>query len=315
MGGDYLDRAFALLDSMGAEHVNARKMSSLVKESEGRLGLIFPEEYRKFIIRYGFVAQNDLVLFGLGTPVFKPPNVESAYLLTLAFCQGAPDTLLPFHFLHKGEFASLDCSSSNNEARVVLWDTSKDLTIDEPPEISRSFGEYIFKIISEKSERDRSLSRLEEYVNKFAVSHNYSHADGGNLPSNHEWRPYRYCIQDVLFGSVVVQHDRKFNRLNVDVFLTADIPEYDPLAPTQALTAFLLSQAFKCGGSMEIQFTEDGKPSKVPFLQNFHCKIIRITRNLFYSYEFQIFLSGYTLWSSQNKSFLIKDYCKVLIFD
>lgn len=264
MGGNYLDDAFDLLDSIGVMHADSRKMSTLIKKSESRLGLVFPEEYKKFITRYGCVVQDDLVFFGLGAPRYRLPNVESAYLLALSFCQGAPETLLPFHMLRKGVFASLDCSSHSKKTKVVLWDTSEDFTNEEPPTISESFGEYIYRIITEKIQRDNSFRRLEKYVDDFTASHKYSHAEGGKLPSNHEWRPYRYCIQDVLFGSVVVQHDRKFNRLNVDVFLTADIPEYDPLAPTQALTAFLLSEAYKCGGSMEIQFTEDGKPSKVP---------------------------------------------------
>ena len=262
---NYLALAFNLLDSIGATRAGGKEIPlSFVNESENRLGIIFPDEYKEFIARYGCIVKDDLVIFGLGVPRYFLQNVESAFLLAYSFCADAPPHLLPFHMVSKGIFACMDCVINTEKSRIILWDTSTSAEETGLIQLADSFGEYIYNITLEKIYRDKSLLRLENLVNKFASSHKYSHAKGGVLPSNHEWRPYRYCIQDVLFGSVVVKHDREYNRLKVDVFLTADIPEYDPLAPTQALVTFLLSEAYKCGGSMEIQFTKDVEGGPIP---------------------------------------------------
>jgi hypothetical protein len=115
-----------------------------------------------------------------------------------------------------------------------------------------------------KRASDPALAILEKHVREYQAKFGYDHASGGKLPRNHDWRPYRYCIQDVLFGSTVVRHSREVNCLEVDVFLTADIPEYGPLAGARALAAFLLSEAYKCGGTMEIRFTKNVEDGQAP---------------------------------------------------
>ena len=108
------------------------------------------------------------------------------------------------------------------------------------------------------------FQRLAWHVEKSSQKLDYDHAVGGKLPRNHIWRPYRFCVQDILFGSTVVRHAREYNCLEVDVFLTAEIPEYEPGSATHALAIFLLSEAYKCGGSMEIRFTEHVEGKKIP---------------------------------------------------
>jgi hypothetical protein len=111
---------------------------------------------------------------------------------------------------------------------------------------------------------NHGVDQLKKHVNEFALKHQYEHAKGGKLPRNHDWRPYRFCIQDVLFAATVVHHLREANCLQVDVFLTAEIPEYGPFAGAIALTTFLLSEAYKCGGTMEIRFTKNVEEGQVP---------------------------------------------------
>lgn len=108
----------------------------------------------------------------------------------------------------------------------------------------------------------RGLDRLQYHVNRLAFT--YDHKKGGRLPRNHLWRPYRFCVQDVILGITVLRHNRRFNRLDVDVFLTASIPEYEADSGCRALCLILLSEAHKCGGSMEIHFTPHVEGGGVP---------------------------------------------------
>lgn len=108
------------------------------------------------------------------------------------------------------------------------------------------------------------FERLAWHVEESPQKLGYNHATGGKLPRNHIWRPYRFCVQDVLFGATVVRHAREYNCLEVDVFLTAEIPQYEPDSGTRGLAIFLLSESYKCGGSMEIRFTEYVEGTRIP---------------------------------------------------
>ena len=106
------------------------------------------------------------------------------------------------------------------------------------------------------------------------LSYRYNHKEGGQLPRSHVWRPYRFCVQDVILGITVVRHDRKYNRLVVDVFLTAMIPEYEPDSGCRSLSLILLSDAYKSGGTMEIKFTGHVEGGRVP------AEICRLAKDL-----------------------------------
>ena len=108
------------------------------------------------------------------------------------------------------------------------------------------------------------LAQLERRVRESGREYQYDHTEGGTLPRNHQWRPYRFCVQDAVLGLTVVRHSRRLNCLLVDVFLAADIPEYEPGSGAIALAAFLLSEAYRCGGTMEVRFTEYVEDQRVP---------------------------------------------------
>lgn len=111
---------------------------------------------------------------------------------------------------------------------------------------------------------EKGWERLTWHVVESPYRLEYDHATGGKLPRNHMWRPYRFCVQDVLFGATVVRHAREHNCLEVDVFLTAEVPQYEPNSGARWLATFLLSEAFKCGGSMEVRFTEYVEQQRIP---------------------------------------------------
>ena len=76
------------------------------------------------------------------------------------------------------------------------------------------------------------------------------------LPKNHDWRPYRWCSRDIVFALLVVQQNRKGNYLDVDVCLIAQPPQYIENSGARVALGFLLSEAYKCGGTMELVFLD-----------------------------------------------------------
>ena len=106
------------------------------------------------------------------------------------------------------------------------------------------------------------MNRLDWHMKN--LSFQYDHKKGGQLPRSHMWRTYRFCTQDIILGITVIHHDRRYNRLKVDVFLTAQIPEYEAESGCKALALIILSDAYKSGGSMEIKFTRHVEGGKIP---------------------------------------------------
>jgi hypothetical protein len=234
-----------------------------ILDYEQTLGVKFPLSYRFLLKRFGTVIHRDFTIYGLGIHEYRLPNVAWALRISRAIDPDFPNDLIPIHSINNGSFACLK-SSSDVESQVVQWQSILPSCEQEWPVIADTFTEYLLHLIQKTQWQEKSLQNLHKHVTNYQKEHSYNHATGGKLPANHEWRPYRYCIQDVLFGSVVTRHDRKNNCLEVDVFLTANIPEYDRLAGAQALATFLLSEAYKCGGTMEIRFTPDVEGGKVP---------------------------------------------------
>lgn len=122
----------------------------------------------------------------------------------------------------------------------------------------------IFDRLLEERWYEGGLDRLAWHVDQFGKQQNFDHSEGGKLPRNHQWRPYRFCVQDVVLGLTVIRHLRDVNCLEVDVFLTASIPEYEADSGVRGITLLMLSDAYKSGGSMEIRFTKNVEDGQVP---------------------------------------------------
>jgi len=224
--------------------------------------LKLPSEYECFLKRYGALAGEAVQILGLADAERDDLAVENITLiLRLGYAQ-MPLDLLPIEDLGNGLYAGLVCSNQEAElAPVMLLNMANADGLPKVTPLAPGFLDYVYnrlilqldpspRAVVDQAEIDHGLDLLKSHMQRYNEMFHYEHKTGGKLPANHDWRPYRYCIQDVLFGAVVVQHDRKYNRLKVDVFLTADLPEYDPLAPAHALAVFLLSEAYKCGGSL-----------------------------------------------------------------
>ena len=240
-----------------------------------------PSDYRWFLGCYGALSIDDVRIIGLAdeTPASEDLAVaDITFLLRLAHID-TPLDLLPVEDLGGDQWACVLCPPEGaRQGEVVLLDMANPQSTDALPRLAPSFIEYVYYrllilVTPDEPEEpktrsegniDHALRVFEKHVMAYHKEFEYDHAKGGKLPRNHDWRPYRYCIQDVVFGITVVRHLRRANHLLVDVFLTAEIPEYESLAGARALASFLLSEAYKCGGTMEIEFTNEVEGGHVP---------------------------------------------------
>ena len=206
-----------------------------------------PSDYRWFLGSYGALAIDEVRIIGLAdeTPEFEDLVAADVTLLLRLAHIDTPLDLLPVEDLGDGHWACVLCPPEGaSQGEVVVLDLAHPLSTTELPHLSPSFISYVYyrllmlvapaempgSTTPSTGDIDHALDVFERHIVDYDKEFGYDHAKGGKLPRNHDWRPYRYCIQDVLFGATVVRHYREANCLEVDVFLTADVPEYGPLA-------------------------------------------------------------------------------------
>jgi len=107
---------------------------------------------------------------------------------------------------------------------------------------------------------DQAFDLFAAHVHKY----NDEYTSQGRLPKDYVWRPYRFCTHDIVLALLVVAHSRNDNLLEVDVCLTTDPPQLEDFSGEKVALTFLLSEAYKCGGSMEIAFTNNVEGGRVP---------------------------------------------------
>lgn len=265
----------SLIDSLRAKIcLGGTFTQNAVISIEESFDVLLPEEFVAFLKDYGAVWAEVFSIFGLGDFEEIGMSLPDAIFMFRLSGKSVPKRIIPIEDLGEGCFACLLLGKQREvHAKVVGYDINDPLPLDELPIIANCFSNYLFSrlnslvdegIVIDQQYIDRGWDVFEQHVMNYHKEFNYSHSTGGKLPRNHDWRPYRYCIQDVLFGITVIKHSREGNYLEVDVFLTADVPEYGPLAGARALAAFLLSEAYKCGGTMQIVFSKNVEGGRVP---------------------------------------------------
>ena len=260
-----IQRMIAIIDSF---HEQVTKAGTVPMEGidkiESILGIKFPEEYRTFLNRYGAITLGKLHVYGISYPTDQEPSIVWALNgLWKAFPE-MPKNLIPIRDLSEsGAVVCIQCQSpeqDNSDAPIVLWMFDSEPNKERIIYVCENFASYISKTLIDIKHTRTAFTVMEKHVEEFEREY----LSVGKLPRNYVWRPYRFCSQDVVLGLTVVKHSVDNNCLDVDVCLTSDIPEFEEGSGAKITTSFLLSEAYKCGGSMEIRFTENVEGQHVP---------------------------------------------------
>ena len=257
-------RAFDLIDSLGNRATCPGNVPDRdIEGIESALDMQFPQSYRRFLRRYGAVSAGPINICGLGVPWDSVLSLIQTLIILRVTNPHFPLDLIPVEELNDGSFACLRCELAHpleEEAEVVVWDPFATPDEQRLKLVSPNFAIYLYERLTEWKYREPGLKNMESHVRQFEEKY----LKVGKLPRNHVWRPYRFCVQDVAIGLVVVCHSLENNCLEVDVCLTSDVPEYEPDSGARMTSAFLLSEAYKCGGTMEIRFSEYVEGGRVP---------------------------------------------------
>ncbi len=116
-----------------------------------------------------------------------------------------------------------------------------------------------------KPQIESALKRYQQVVD----GRDHERKPGAKLPRSTDTRPYRFCVQDVVLAIWTMEYRKDEADIGVDVFLTSEVYEedtrqggyYDELAGATAATLTILSEAYRVGIPLRVQFggtVEDG---------------------------------------------------------
>lgn len=221
-------------------------------------GLQLPSNYKDFLLNFGALQQGDLAIAGLGVPY----NSEVHFLKLLgAFHKAYPLTdpeIFPIRIVGINLFHCLESRKPDEpESPVFLLDAEKGEYLDQ---VAPNFNVYLHNNLFQHYWLEKGINTMISHVAVFEKKY----LDQGKIARNHIWRPYRFCTEDVILGLVVVKVSLEDNSLDIDVCLTSEVAEFEPFSGTRMTLIFLLSEAYKCGGSMQLRFSENVEDRHVP---------------------------------------------------
>jgi hypothetical protein len=226
-----------------------------VEDLERRLALTFPDG----LVNVWARAVPDELSDSLYRPLpgNEPPSLTFALYALRRASQRPPRTLVPLHLVDESSIACVVCARVGelpgpDFGHVVRWHLD-----DVPPRAQRRLLDidaavYVEAIVRAERAVAAGKAKLERAAERFFESH----VKIGKAPRAHEGRPLRLACQNVVIGEALWWHDARFDGLNVSVWQTSQEPHVNAHEGARALTAMMLAEAFRSGGTMEIRFDE-----------------------------------------------------------
>ena len=207
-------------------------------------------------------AQLESIAYRLRGPSGAPPGLLWAIDALASGRDPAPPDLLPIAPVDERSFA---CAVVRRDGplgpealgRVVRWHLGA-----VPPRAQRAILDtdapsYLAAAAEELGARKAGLAKMAKIAEKYARDH----AKGDRIGKAREEHPIRLAVQNVIVGLAALYHDSDFDGLNVTAWQTCQAPHINAHEGARGLTAAMLAEAFRAGGTMEVRFSDH--PEKV----------------------------------------------------
>ncbi|MAY97677.1 MAG: hypothetical protein CMH84_14240 [Nocardioides sp.] len=147
------------------------------------------------------------------------------------------------------------------EGAVVRWH----LEVKEPKHqaalLDVDCRQYVDSVAQELHARERGL---EIVLDEVGPAYQKAFLDNDKRPRDFIVRPVRIACQNVIVALAAFNQDSAFDGLGVVAWQTCEVPHVATNEANRALTALMLCDAFKSGGTMEIRFD---RPARVMGLE------------------------------------------------
>jgi hypothetical protein len=140
---DSMDEALALIDQHADRvRVGGGAPVDLIRSAQTALGVEFPEDYQRFLARFGTLSFDDADVYGLVSPAFEATMPDAVGLTLKDRASGLDARFVLVHMVGDGTMCLLDCET---DEVVELHGIG-----DEPVVRSSSFGDFLLETIGER---------------------------------------------------------------------------------------------------------------------------------------------------------------------
>lgn len=170
--------------------------------------------------------------------------------------------LLPLMPVDDRSFACVVLSDADGAGRagegaVVRWHLDVKDEQHQAALLDTDAYEYVFSVAEELRHRATGWTRVLE----IGEAYQDAFISNDRRPRDFIVRPVRIACQNVIVALAAFNQDSAFNGLGVVAWQTCEVPHVATNEATRALTALMLCDAFKVGGTMEIRFDRPCQPS------------------------------------------------------
>jgi hypothetical protein len=228
---------------------------------EDRYELRLPASYRAVVQQFGDVTAVDVPyrLLGLSDDRTRRPTAASALAELRSSLIDFPEDLLPVELLPDSQVACLRLTGSDDPPVVVIDAERLDV---EPMPAAERFSEFCGDWMSDV----RGMGAILRHTRRIdkLVKERRRPADKQDRPD--DWRAYRFCSQDVIVGATLVRHNREEHVTEIAALPCATLTAHADDAPLCGVLALVLSDAYRSGGDLSLQFVNQAsrEPRPVP---------------------------------------------------
>jgi hypothetical protein len=230
---------------------------------EDRYEIWLPAAYRALVEAFGDLTAVEMPyrLLGLSDDRTRRPTTASALAELRSTLIDFPSDLLPVEVLPDSQVACLQLTGSNDPPVVVI--DAERLSVGPVPAAAR-FSEFCGDWLSDV----RGMGAILRHARRLdrLVEQRRRPPDKQDRPD--DWRAYRFCSQDVIVGATLVRHNRDDHVTEVAALPCTTLTSHADDAPLSGLLALVLSDAYRSGGNLSLQFvnqaTENPRPVPIP---------------------------------------------------
>lgn len=140
--------------------------------------------------------------------------------------------------------------------QVVRWHLTTEKAERQSDVLDTSVEAYVQSVAEELAYRDHGFNRM---VDEIGPMYETNYLSRDKRPRAFVIRPVRLACQNVIVGLAAFGQDASIDGLSVYTWQTCEVPHVATHDANRAMTALMLCDAFKNGGTMEIRFDRPGK--------------------------------------------------------
>lgn len=164
--------------------------------------------------------------------------------------------LVPLMPVDEKSFACIVVSDADGpelpgERAVVRWHLDVKDAAHQGALLDVDFRQYVDSVAEELRFRERGLVIV---LDEVGPAYQRAFLDNDKRPRDFIVRPVRIACQNVIVAMAAFNQDSAFDGLGVVAWQTCEVPHVATNEANRALTALMLCDAFKSGGTMEIRF-------------------------------------------------------------